>query len=155
MILLLFYAVFSWYFAARWRRTWKGFASQAASVLLVIGVIQSLRMIDTHGSDEPGRFMSFQIVLAFEAAIIALVGTMICCLPKPPPSPWQCRLCKYDLAGLTRSTTASPAPPDAPDAEHVPVTCPECGALCILHIERPVELIPIPRGRAKPDGQRR
>jgi hypothetical protein len=164
VILLLFYAVFTWYLAVSWRRTWKGFASQAASVIFIVGIIQLLRLLDSEDADQAGRFMSIQVVLVFEAGVVALVGCIICCLPRPMPSPWHCHHCGYDLSGSTgvspRSLSGSmpeqslPEQP-APEQPSLMVTCPECGTSCSLQREKPEELIPIPTGKARPIGRRR
>jgi Zn finger protein HypA/HybF involved in hydrogenase expression len=110
VLLFPLYALAVWFCAWRWRRRVWGFLSVVVGVL----TLATLAMLDRRvrawlgAGDTP--FTSFQFLLWGEAAIVVIVGTFICFLPRHR-SDLPCRKCGYELAGLE---------------QHNP-TCPECG----------------------------
>ncbi len=105
MILFAIYAVLIWFFAARWRRTLKGFSVVflgAALALLTTYVAFRFLAKDT--------FVPLSLLLTAEGVAVLSVGLFIVCLPARPDGR-HCGYCWYDMSGLDAT---------------VPV-CPECG----------------------------
>jgi len=104
------YAVLIWYFAMRWRRQVRGFAVVLAGTAGCWISVEILMLFNERLDGSPYLFTHF---IWGEAALILLLGTYICCLPRPPKGR-HCGYCWYDLTGLS----------SFPDEAFV---CPECG----------------------------
>lgn len=111
MFLFVIYAVAVWYFAVRYRRTWRGFASVAAGIAGLVALawlhIQLSRW--THGKI---YLQQLQVLLYPYTVVVAVIGFYAACLGRNY-NPAICLGCGYDRTGLALSN---------------PV-CPECGRL--------------------------
>lgn len=111
MLLFPFYAVLIWYYAGKYRRSWKGgvvvllgFLGFAALELLLIWA----GLLGIAGL-EPWDIVRLLIPAAI---VVTAVAIFIVCLPRPAPGHVHCAACHYDLSGL----------------EPHDLLCPECGA---------------------------
>lgn len=110
MLFFPFLAVLIWYFAGKYRRTWRGvlavFVGMAVFALLEIILIRA-------GAVGFAGMKPWLVVwlLIFSAVLVITVAIFIFFLPIPPPPYVHCRRCRYNLSGL-----------DSTD-----LRCPECG----------------------------
>lgn len=111
MLLFPFYAVAIWLLAAKWRRTWKGFASVFLGTTFLVLIEYTLYRIGTMKitAIEPNQALGLLIPFTF---LVFVVGLFIACQRRAVPSPIHCTRCHYDLSGLTP----------------LGLRCPECGA---------------------------
>lgn len=106
------YALLVWYFAARFRRRWGGFAA-AALGLAGLGIIAYLHWRLCVWSDGKIYLPVLQSILYPYAVMVFAVGMFVASLPRTRGEgrgPW-CPRCQYNLHGLSEATV-----------------CPECGA---------------------------
>lgn len=117
-MIFVIYAAVVWYWAARWRRSWRAFAVVTAA-LLVLGAIMA-------GHERVGRLIGFGVVgtmvnalLYPYSVLLGLVGYYIAVLPRPPGegAKHPCHHCGYDLVGME---------------EFAAPVCPECGSAAVM-----------------------
>lgn len=111
MLLLVFYAVVSWYATALWRRRWQGFAIVLGSVLGVACVAVLHRLID-RWSGHTINLPAFHPIIYPYGVVVGGMGLYIACIPRRKLH-GHCAACEYSLEGLD-------------DAQRV---CPECGVV--------------------------
>jgi hypothetical protein len=136
VILLAAYAVFVWYLAVRYRRQWRGFASVALGVVVLLAISRPAIGEHALSSVLPGGlrigYRHLLILLIPEAALVGLIGFFIASLPRNESST-ACRGCGYDLGGLNP----------------LGLMCPECGrewrGVGSGREDPPIVLTPIPR----------
>ncbi len=111
MIILPLYALYIWYLAFRWRRTWRGYAVGAAGGLavLILAIVGDKYFGGV--SDKVDRFDLMKVIFWAEGAAVFFVGTLIASAPRGDGRV-RCLYCRYDLSGHAH--------------EEIPV-CPECG----------------------------
>ena len=109
MFVFVIYAVAVWYFAIRYRRTWRGFAAVALGIAGLVAVSYLHIQISRWTG---GRIYveALQVLVYPYTAMVGLVGFYGAILPRRT-NPRACIGCGYDRAGLH---AASPS-------------CPECG----------------------------
>lgn len=112
MFLFIVYAVFVWYLALRFRRTWAGFAYVTLG-MAGVGVVG-------WGHFELNKLVNIylpvlQSILYPYGALVGMVGYFVAALPLKHGGS-RCRTCGYELRGLETDQR----------------TCPECGTLHIL-----------------------
>ncbi|MBX3357554.1 MAG: hypothetical protein KF745_03915 [Phycisphaeraceae bacterium] len=112
MILLAIYAVFIWFLASRWRRSWRSVAVVVAGVAAIAAPVHLLSLYDKHALFGVLRSELFSVLLWPYAGTVLAVGLFICVLPRRVPGDGYCRVCGYDLHGLDPRG----------------LMCPECGA---------------------------
>lgn len=111
MIILPLYALYIWYLAFRWRRTWRGYAVGAAGGLAVLLLAIVGDKYFGGVSDKVDRFDLMKVIFWAEGAAVFFVGTIIASAPRSDGRV-RCLYCRYDLSGHAH--------------EQIPV-CPECG----------------------------
>lgn len=111
MIILPLYALYIWFLAFRWRRTWRGYAVGAAGGLavLILAIVGDKYFGGV--SDKVDRFDLMKVIFWAEGAAVFFVGTIIASAPRGDGRV-RCLYCRYDLSGHAH--------------EQIPV-CPECG----------------------------
>ena len=112
MVLFVAYAVLVWYFAVKWRRRPWAFVAVAVGLCgLAVVAFGHWRLSIWSG----GRIYLpvLQSLLYPYAALVAVIGVYIGCLPRARPA-HECRACRYDLRGLQA---------------HAAAVCPECGSM--------------------------
>ncbi|MGE3107995.1 MAG: hypothetical protein AB7G11_10920 [Phycisphaerales bacterium] len=111
MLLFPLYAVVIWALAAKWRRTWKGFAAVLVGTVLLLLIEYTLYRLGNLKLPLIQPKQALGLLIPF-TVLVFLVGVFIACQRRPTPSPIHCTKCHYDLTGLN------------PAGLH----CPECGA---------------------------
>jgi hypothetical protein len=114
VILLAAYAVFVWYLAVRYRREWRGFASVALGVVVLLAISRPAIGEHALGALLPSGlrtgYRHLLILLIPEAGLVGLIGFFIASLPRRE-SATACKGCGYELSGLDPRG----------------LRCPECG----------------------------
>ncbi|MBL0870918.1 MAG: hypothetical protein IBJ18_10120 [Phycisphaerales bacterium] len=111
MIILPLYALYIWFLAFRWRRTWRGYAVSAAGGLAVLLLAIIGDKYFGGVSDKVDRLDLLKVIFWAEGAAVFFVGTIIASAPRSDGRV-RCLYCRYDLSGHAH--------------EQIPV-CPECG----------------------------
>lgn len=111
MLLFPFYAVAIWLLAAKWRRTWKGFAAVIVGTAVLLVIEYTLYRIGNLKSGPVQPQQALGLLIPFTVLVFG-VGLFIACQRRAAPSPIHCKRCHYDLTGL----------------RPVGLRCPECGA---------------------------
>jgi hypothetical protein len=114
MFLFVLYAVMSWYFAAKYRRMWRGGFSVIASLLGLI-LIGWLHIKLSQWTKGTVSLPMMQMLLYPYAIMVVAVGVFLIVLPRRIDQPGHCQMCGYDLEGLE----IMPG--------RVWLVCPECG----------------------------
>lgn len=108
------YAVVVWFFAFRWRRSWRGLAAVLIGAGLALGLglaVPTLQVTYFNvNPNQAGGAAPLRLLVFAEAGLVLGGGLLIVSLARPPAHP-HCPFCHYDTRGL--ETTQS--------------TCPECG----------------------------
>ncbi|MBX3322980.1 MAG: hypothetical protein KF757_08315 [Phycisphaeraceae bacterium] len=117
MIAFTIYAALVTFFAARWRRTLRGFVIVALADALLVGLAWlhlQIPVLEEQGFRLAANIniRPFQAILYPYIAVIALVGLFVASLPRHAPVE-SCGHCRYDLSALLE--------------EPGPLICPECG----------------------------
>jgi hypothetical protein len=138
------YALAVWFLAAKWRRTFRGFAAVGCGLAgLILVAWFHLKLNDwTHGQI---YVQVLQVLLYPYAGMVTAVGAYIAVLPRSVPA-CCCRACGYDLTGLAGEVELCPecgtTPPvpvrgtlcgccgfDLGDRSRRPGVCPACGIM--------------------------
>jgi hypothetical protein len=139
-----FLAVIIWYFAGKYRRTWRGvltvFIGMATFALLEIALIRA-------GALGIGGIQPWLVIwlLIISMGLVGVVSVFIFLMPYPPPAYVHCRKCRYNLSGLDAADLRCPEcgtvwarPTRCPHCRHElrglgpdAIWCPECRALLV------------------------
>lgn len=111
MLLFPLYAVVIWLLAAKWRRTWKGFAAVLIGTAILLVIEYTLYRIGSLPLTMVQPKQALGLLVPFTVLVFGM-GLFIACQRPPAPSPIHCAMCHYDLTGLNP----------------VGLKCPECGA---------------------------
>lgn len=110
MLFFPFLAVLIWYFAGKYRRTWRGvlavFVGMAVFALLEMTLIRA----GTMGFAGMKPWLVVWLLI-FSGVLVMAVSIFIFFMPTAPPPYVHCKKCRYNLTGL----------------DSLDLKCPECG----------------------------
>jgi hypothetical protein len=129
---VLIFPIFSaliWSLAMVWRRRWPSFVVVTSALAFLLSMMHLLAAWHEHLP--PMSHLLYELLWPY-ILLTGTVGYYICCLPRRPAGPLNCRKCGYHLEGLNP----------------VNLKCPECGrpwrGQGSGFEQKPVALLPIP-----------
>lgn len=160
MLFFPFLAALIWYYAGKYRRSWRGVVAilAGAAVFLLLEILL-IRLGALHiGGLQPWIVVWMLIV---SSVLVIGVAIFIVLLPLTPPPYVHCRRCRYNLSGLDAADLDCPEcglqwsrPLRCPHCRHdlhtlppAAVRCPECRSLLVPH-----SLMPLSPSHKPPPG---